>query len=104
MAIAISFFLLPNQLSTGGFVGIATITYYLFKLPISTVVLILNIPLFIMAFIRVGKTFVAKSIAGTVILSIFIDWLDKYEALTTDKLLASIYGGILVGLGLRIGI
>ena len=99
MAIATSLFLLPNQLSSGGFSGIATITYYLFNLKMGTVIIILNIPLFIIAFIRIGKVFIFKSIFGTVLLSIFIDFFEKFEPLTTDRFLACIYGGILIGLG-----
>ena len=50
MAIGVSLFLLPNQLSSGGFSGIATITYYLFKTPVGLAIIIFNIPLFIIAF------------------------------------------------------
>lgn len=99
MAIATSLLLLPNQLSTGGFSGIATITYYLFNFKMGTVIILLNIPFFILAFIRIGKEFVLKSIIGTTCLSIFIDFLDKFNPLTTDRFLACIYGGILIGLG-----
>ena len=63
------------------------------------VILALNIPFFILAFIRIGKEFVIKSIIGTVFLSIFIDFFEKYDALTTDRFLACIYGGILIGIG-----
>ena len=99
MAIATSLLLLPNQLSTGGFSGIATITYYLFNFKMGTVIILLNIPFFILAFIRIGKEFVFKSIIGTICLSVFIDLLDKFNPLTTDRFLACIYGGILIGLG-----
>ena len=99
MSVATSLFLLPNQLSTGGFSGIATITYYLFNWKMGTVILLLNIPFFIVAFIRIGKEFVFKSIIGPVFLSLFIDFFDKFNPLTTDRFLACIYGGILIGLG-----
>lgn len=99
MSVATSLFLLPNQLSSGGFSGIATITYYLFNWRMGTVILLLNIPLFIFAFIRIGKEFVLKSILGTVFLSQFIDFFDRFNALTTDRFLACIYGGILIGIG-----
>ena len=61
MAIGIDLFLVPNQLSTGGFSGIATIGYYLWKIPLGTTILILNIPLFIIAFIKSKIVFVVKS-------------------------------------------
>lgn len=99
MSVATSLFLLPNQLSSGGFSGIATITYYLFNWKMGTVILLLNIPFFILAFIRIGKEFVFKSIIGTMFLSFFIDFFDKFNPLTNDRFLACIYGGILIGLG-----
>ena len=99
MAAAVSFFLLPNELSSGGFSGIATIIYYLFKIPMGTTILILNVPLFIFATFKIGKAFLVKSLFGTVSLSFFIDWLDAYTPLTDDKILACVYGGILTGIG-----
>ncbi len=99
MSIATALFLLPNHLSSGGFSGIATIAYYLFNWKMGTVIMLLNIPFFIIAFIRIGKEFVFKSIIGTVFLSIFIDFFDKFKPLTTDRFLACIYGGILIGIG-----
>lgn len=99
MAIGVSLFLLPNQLSTGGVSGIATITYYLFKIPMGKMILIVNIPLFIIAIFKVGKSFFIKSIIGTISLSAFIDILDKFEPLTHDKFLSCVYGGIIIGLG-----
>ena len=102
MAMGTSLFLLPNKLSSGGFAGIATIIYYLFKLPLGVTMLLLNVPLFVMAFIRVGKETTIKGIIGTVMLSFFIDVFDKIEPLTTDRFLACIYGGIFVGIGTAI--
>ena len=98
MAIGISLFLLPNQLSSGGVSGVATITYYLFNIPMGTTILLINIPLFLFSFYKIGKSFFIKSILGTVSLSVFIDILDKIEPLTHDRFLASIYGGIIIGL------
>ena len=102
MAIGTSLFLLPNQLSTGGFSGIATITYYLFNIPMGITIFILNFPLFIFSTLKIGKKFIAKTIIGTISLSIFIDVLDKYEPLTTDTFLACIYGGIITGIGISL--
>ena len=47
MAIGVSLFLLPNQLSSGGVAGIATITYYLFNIPMGTMMILINVPLFL---------------------------------------------------------
>lgn len=99
MACGTAFFLLPNQLSSGGFSGLATISYYLFNIPLGTAIFALNIPLFILSYFRMGKKFLLKSIIGTGTLAIFINILEQFTPLTQDRFLASIYGGILIGLG-----
>ena len=102
MACGTSFFLLPNQLSSGGFAGIATISYYLLKIPLGTTMFALNIPLFIFSYIRIGKNFLIKSLLGSSILAIFIDLLDQFPALTQDRFLGCVYGGIAMGIGTAI--
>ena len=102
MAVGIASFLLPNQLSSGGFSGVATITYYLLKIPMGVMIMVLNIPLFLFAGYRLGREFFIKSLIGTVSLSIFIDILDRYPPITTDRFLACIYGGAIIGIGTAI--
>ena len=102
IAFGVASFLLPSQLSSGGVSGIATITYYLLNIPMGMMIIIINLPLFIFAGYKIGKEFFLKSILGTVSLSIFIDILDKYPPVTTDRFLASIYGGAIIGVGTAI--
>lgn len=102
IAVSVSLFLLPNKLSSGGVAGIATITYYLLNIPMGISILLINVPLFLMSILKIGKAFFLKSIVGTVSLSIFIDILDKMQPLTNDKFLACIYGGIIMGVGTAI--
>ncbi len=102
IAISTSLFLLPNQLSAGGFSGLATITYYLLKIPVGTMVLVLNIPLFIISLIKNGKHFFINAISGTVLLSVFIDVFERFKPLTNDRFLGCIYGGIIAGIGTAI--
>ena len=99
MAAGIAFFLLPNQLSSGGFSGIGTIIYYVLKFPMGTVILCLNVPLFLLSIFVLGKRFFVKSLIGTASLSFFIDFFDRFQPLTEDRFLACIYGGIITGLG-----
>ncbi len=99
MATAVSLFLLPNELSSGGFSGIGTILYYLFNIPVGLTIFLLNLPLFTVATYKIGKGFLIKSIIGTIFYSIFIDLLDVVEPITNDKILACIYGGLLTGVG-----
>lgn len=98
ISIGVAMFLLPNQLSSGGISGITTITYYLLNIPMGTMILIINIPLFIFSAYKIGKSFFIKSIIGTIALSFFIDILDKLKPLTQDRFLACIYGGIIIGI------
>ena len=99
MAIGIAQFLLPNQLSSGGFSGVATIGYYLFNIPMGLLVFALNIPVFIISYFRVGKIFFIKSLIGTFFLSLFLNIFENLPPLTSDRFLGCIFGGILVGLG-----
>lgn len=101
-ALGTSLFLLPNQLSSGGFSGIATILYYLFGIQMGTTIMVLNVPVFIWAFIRGGKQFVLKTIIATIVFSKAIDIFEQIEPVTDDKILASVYGGIIIGIGLAL--
>lgn len=95
-------FLVPSKLSSGGFSGIATILYYLFNFKIGSVIILLNIPLFIYSYFRIGKIFTFKSIFATVLYSKLIDIFDNRIIYIEDKFLACIYGGILIGFGLAL--
>lgn len=99
-AFGTSLFLLPNQLSSGGFSGIATIFYYLFSIPMGTTIMVLNIPLFILAYRREGRAFFVRTLFTTLLFSEAINFFEKIEPFTNDKILASVYGGVIIGLGL----
>lgn len=102
MAIGIEQFLLPNQLSTGGFAGIGTVLYYMFNIPVGTTIFILNIPLFIIAYFKVGKKFLIKAVIGTFLLTVFLHIFQNVKAVTTDRFLAFMYGSIITGIGTAI--
>lgn len=89
-------------MSTGGFAGLGTIAYYLFNMPVGTVVLILNIPLFIISILRNGKKFFVGAVVGTLSLSYFLNLFEEIAVPTKDRLLACIYGGVLSGFGAAI--
>ena len=97
----IVFFLLPLKISAGGFSGIATITYYLFNLKLGTVISILNIPLLIIGFFRIGKYFFFKTMFATWLLSFCINFFENMNLFLNidDILLSAIYGGVIIGIG-----
>lgn len=98
--IGTALFLLPNRLSSGGFAGIATILYYFFNIPMGTTIIVMNIPLFIISYFRLGKEFLLKGIYATLLYSKMIDLFSMITTFTDDRFLDSIYGGILIGIGL----
>lgn len=65
-------------------------------------ILILNIPLIIISFIKNGKRFFINAIFGIIMLSVFLNLFDKFKPLTNDRFLACIYGGIVTGIGTAI--
>ncbi len=103
-ALAINIFNVPNNIAQGGFSGLAIVINYLSGFPVGTVNLLLNIPILILAWIFIGKKFVAKTLWVTILLSTAIDvtaMIVPYEY-TGDKLLASIFSGALLGAGVAI--
>lgn len=102
MAIGIEQFLLPNQLSTGGFSGIGTVIYYTMGISVGTTMLVLNIPLFIIAYFKVGKKFFINAVIGTFLLSYFLNIFQNIDSVTDDRVLACLYGSVIVGIGTAI--
>lgn len=105
ISLSINMFLLPHKMTTGGASGIATILYYLSNIPMGITILAINLPLFVIAIVKLGKKFVIKTIFSTVLLSVFLE-LFKYDQViqTTqiDLLMSSIFGGIISGIGLSL--
>ncbi len=103
LALSLSLFLIPNKIAAGGLSGLATIIYYWTGLPVGTMTLLMNIPLFIAGVKFLGRSFGARTIYGMILYSLFIDLFQPLvPVITKDLLLASIYGGVLGGLGLGI--
>lgn len=102
-ALSVTVFTAPNNIAPGGFTGIATILNHLFDLPIGTTVLVLNIPVIIWGTLENGKSFLAKTICGTVAASVLIDVFTLFiPAYHGEKILAAIFGGVLSGFGLAL--
>lgn len=100
-ALGLNIFLIPNKIAAGGVSGIATVLHYLVHLPVGMTMLFLNVPLFIMGIYRLGLKFGFRSLYGTISLSLLIDVLAPFMPVPTrDPLLAAIFGGVLIGLGL----
>ena len=95
-----SFFTFPNNIVSGGLTGVAQILNLLLGLPVGTMVIVMNIPLFAVAWKQFGPRFIIYSFIGMAGSSVAIDLFNLFaRPLTNDILLAAVYGGITKGLG-----
>ncbi|WIV13466.1 YitT family protein [Proteiniborus sp. MB09-C3] len=103
MALAINFFLEPNTIAPGGVTGLGIILQKLTNglITVWATNLIVNIPLFIAGVMILGKSFGAKTLYGTFVLSFFL-WIVPQTSATHDLLLSSVFGGVILGVGLGI--
>ncbi len=90
----------PNSIVSGGITGIAQILNLLVGTPIGIMTIVMNIPLFLLAWKKLGRGFVVGSLVSMVLSSVFIDLLAYVPfEITTDPLLAAVYGGLVSGFG-----
>lgn len=101
-SVAVNCFLAKNNILNGGFTGLSTILRYLIGTPIGTVIFILNVPLFFLAYKRLGAKFVIRTALATFIMSALIDAGAVLPVYGSDLLLSSLFGGALSGAGLGI--
>ncbi|MBQ6373311.1 MAG: YitT family protein [Clostridia bacterium] len=92
-------YLIPNGVVAGGFTGIGQLVNRFLPVSVGTVNAALNVPMFIISMRSMGLRFGIRSLAAMLGLSLFIDWLPLPVA-TNDLLLASVYGGVISGVGL----
>lgn len=100
-ALGINYFAIPNKLAEGGIAGITIITYYLFEWSPGLVNLALNIPLFFLGFKVLDKRTMIYTIIGTIASSFFLAITESWgDPISDDTLLASLFTGVFVGVGL----
>lgn len=100
-ALGFNWFFVPNHFTVGGFTGVAQIiNHFLPMLPVGTIALVLNIPLFILGWQKIGRDLLISSLYATAVSSLMIDVLASlYTFPAMDPILACIYGGIVTGIG-----
>jgi len=101
IALGVVLFFLPNNFTTGGTPGMAILLHHLSGFSIGTVVIAINVPLLIWGVKYLGKLFAIRTIIAIVLISIFIDFLKafEFETIVSNILLASVFGGAIIGLG-----
>jgi len=98
-ASGLEFFLIPNNIIDGGVVGISIMLSYLTHYPLGIFIFLLNIPFLILGYNHIGKTFVLSTLFSISSLSVWVTILHPIPGLTEDLLLASVFGGIILGIG-----
>ena len=100
-ALGFNLFLEPNSLNAGGISGLAMILVHLLGFgSVGLITFVVNLPLFILGGMKIGKKFLIGSLAGMLATSIALDLLVVLPTPQVDPLLAALYGGLICGLGL----
>lgn len=106
MAFGIVVFILPNHLMTGGTTGLSLIVGHYTDMSISTFVLIFNIAVFILGLAVLGRAFAMTTLISTFFYPLALGFFQNFEVftkgITEDRLLASLFGGLLIGFSLGI--
>lgn len=98
-ALALELILIPNSMIDGGMNGISIILNTLFGGSLGIIIFIVNLPFLILGYKQLGKKFVFKAGYGMILFSILLEVFGNYTPLIDDTLLATVYGGILLGVG-----
>ncbi|MGM0653561.1 MAG: YitT family protein [Bacillota bacterium] len=100
LAIGMNVFMIPNQLAPGGVSGLAVFIYHILNIPVGITIIVLNIPLFIAGFLILGRRLVVQSLLGTFLFSLAVEITAPIlPSVTEDLMLAAVYGGVVMGIG-----
>ena len=104
VAFSFSLFFIPNSIAPGGVSGVATLLNALLGWRVGLVIIVINIPIYVLSFKKFGVVRVVRSMYATVLMSLLIDYVklptDFVHSIASDMLLSSIFGGVLMGGGL----
>lgn len=98
-AYALETFLIPNTILDGGVTGISIIISKLTKIPLSILVLLVNIPFLYVGYKNMGKGFLTRAIYSMALFSFSLYYFSYFEAVTEQILLATVFGGAILGVG-----
>lgn len=101
-AVAISLFLDPNNIAPGGVTGISILVNRFTKMPTGTVNMMINIPIVLLGLWKFGWRFICSTMYALALITVFINSLAAYGAVTDDLLIAAVIGGALIGVALAL--
>lgn len=101
IAAGVSVFLAPNRIVSGGVTGVATVLYQLFSVPVGLSTFLLNVPLILLGFYRLGRQFLLRTLRIVVLCSLMTDLAALFlPAYQSEIILTAVFGGALMGAGL----
>ncbi len=99
-AIGLNVFLVPSEIAAGGFTGIAIILNILFRMPVGTTVIILNLPFLAANALVHGKGYIKRAFIGVMITGASSELLSHLSAVATNRVLNALVGGAVIGAGM----
>ena len=98
-SLALEIFLIPNRIIDGGITGISIILSFLTNINLSIFIIVINIPFLLLGFKHLGKNFLIRTTFAMIIFSFLLEQFKQVDVVTNDVLLATVFGGILLGIG-----
>ncbi|WP_199615099.1 YitT family protein [Paenibacillus alkalitolerans] len=99
MAVGLEIFLVPNHIIDGGIVGISILVSHLSQVPLGVYLMLFNLPFLFLGYKQIGKTFSISTLYAVAIMSVGTWLLHPVPPITIDPLLAAVFGGIILGVG-----
>lgn len=99
VSVGLEIFLIPNNIIDGGVIGISIITSYLTKMPVGLFTFVLNLPFLFIGYKQIGKTFALSTLLAITVMSLGTHFLHPVPGVTDDFLLAAVFGGVILGVG-----
>ncbi|HEU4963429.1 MAG TPA: YitT family protein [Bacilli bacterium] len=99
VGVGLELFLVPNSIIDGGIIGISILSAHLTGWPIGLFTFLLNLPFLLVGYKQIGRTFAVTTLCAVALMSIFVSLLHPVDVITKDMLLACVFGGVLLGIG-----
>ncbi len=100
VAFAVSTLIVPNKIIQGGVSGLSAIVYYVTSIPVSVTNFVVNAVLIILGIRILGKKFIVNTLACVFVLSLLMEVFSWLPPVTNDRMLATVFGGTLYGMGI----
>lgn len=98
-SIGLELFLIPNSMIDGGVVGISIMASYITGIPLPAFLILINIPFLFLGYLQIGKTFALSTLYSILCLAIGVSIFEPIPGLTEDFILAALFGGVILGIG-----